>query len=273
MQRTFPTPGPTAVHIEIGSGQVTVRAEQTDQTRVDVHGDGAEETVVEQRGDQIVVIGPRQRLGFFRSSPDLTVHVEMPLDSALVTQLGSADLRVTGRLGTARLKTGSGDIEVAEVAGQASAEAGSGEIEIGAAGGDVRVRCGSGEVTLGRLGGSATVSTGSGDIAIGSVAGSAQLKSGSGSARIGEAHGDVTVNTASGDVTVEELHTGAFQAKNVSGDIAVGVPAGVPVWTDVSTLTGHIHSSLQGAGEPTDGQPYIELRATTVSGDIHLEQL
>ncbi|MFL6138474.1 MAG: DUF4097 family beta strand repeat-containing protein [Frankiaceae bacterium] len=273
MQRTFPTPDPTGLHVEIGSGRVTVRAEQTDETRVDVHGEGAEETVVEQRGNQIVVIGPKHRLGLFRSSPDLSVQVSMPLDSELVTQLGTADLTVTGRLRAARLKTGSGDIEVADVAGEATADAGSGDIEIGAVGGDVRVRCGSGRVTLGQVGGAATVSTGSGDIEIGSVAGPAELKSGSGDARVGEARSDVTASTASGDVLVETMHVGRLQAKNVSGDIHVGVPAGVPVWTDVSTLTGHIHSSLAGAGEPSDGQPFIELRAVTVSGDIRLEQL
>jgi hypothetical protein len=52
----------------------------------------------------------------------------------------------------------------------------------------------------------------------------------------------------------------------------VGIPSGVPVWTDVSTLTGSVTSNLVGAGEPAEGQPYVELRAKTVSGDVRLEQ-
>ena len=52
-------------------------------------------------------------------------------------------------------------------------------------------------------------------------------------------------------------------AKNASGDVRVGIPAGVPVWTDVSSVTGQVHSDLQGAGEPAEGQDYIELRAKT----------
>jgi DUF4097 and DUF4098 domain-containing protein YvlB len=80
------------------------------------------------------------------------------------------------------------------------------------------------------------------------------------------------VTTASGDVTIETFHVGALQAKAVSGDVRVGIVAGVPVWTDVSTVSGHISSSLDGAGQPADGQPFVELRATTVSGSIVLEQ-
>jgi DUF4097 and DUF4098 domain-containing protein YvlB len=235
MQRAFDTPGPTSVYVEIGSGRVTVRAERVNETTVDIHGDEADDTVVEQRGNQIVVIG-RKRTGFFRSS-DLSVHLTMPTDSELVTKLGSADLSVSGRIGPARLKAGSGDIDVAEIAGAATVEAGSGDIELESAAGPV------------------------------------QLKSGSGDARVGEARGDVTVTTTSGDVTVVAFHAGSLQARNVSGDIRVGVPAGIPVWTDISTMSGHIDSSLEGAGQPADGQEFVELRATTVSGDIRLEEV
>ena len=68
------------------------------------------------------------------------------------------------------------------------------------------------------------------------------------------------------------MHRGQLQAKNVSGDIRVGIPAGVPVWTDVSSVTGEVTSTLEAAGRPDEGQDYVELRAKTVSGDVHLEQ-
>jgi len=45
------------------------------------------------------------------------------------------------------------------------------------------------------------------------------------------------------------------------------------VWTDVSCVSGSVSSNLTGAGQPEDGQDYIEIRATTVSGDISLAQL
>ena len=72
---------------------------------------------------------------------------------------------------------------------------------------------------------------------------------------------------------MDRMRRGQLTAKNVSGDIRVGVPAGVPVWTDITSLTGSVRSNLEGAGEPEEGQDFIELRARTVSGDVHLEQL
>jgi DUF4097 and DUF4098 domain-containing protein YvlB len=69
------------------------------------------------------------------------------------------------------------------------------------------------------------------------------------------------------------MHRGSLTAKNASGDIRVGIPAGTPVWTDVSSLTGRIGSDLEGAGQPEPGQDYVEVRAKTVSGDIVLKQL
>jgi DUF4097 and DUF4098 domain-containing protein YvlB len=100
-----------------------------------------------------------------------------------------------------------------------------------------------------------------------------QVKSGSGDMRVRVAEQDVALSTASGDLVIDRMHRGQLAAKNVSGDIRVGIPAGVPVWTDISSMTGTVRSDLEGAGQPAEGQDYIELRAKTVSGDVHLEQL
>ena len=62
-------------------------------------------------------------------------------------------------------------------------------------------------------------------------------------------------------------------AKGASGDVRVGIPSGLPVWTDLSTVSGSIRSSLEGAGQPAEGQDHVELRAKTVSGDIVLTQI
>jgi hypothetical protein len=45
------------------------------------------------------------------------------------------------------------------------------------------------------------------------------------------------------------------------------------VWTDISSLTGRIHSTLSGAGQPAEGQDHVEVRATTVSGNVSLVEL
>jgi DUF4097 and DUF4098 domain-containing protein YvlB len=272
MQHSFDTAGPTSLYVEIGSGDVHVTASEVFETTVTVTGQDADDTVVEQRGNQIVVLAPRRR-GLFGGDHDLSVSVVLPTDSDLATKVGSADLAVTGRLGTCRVRSGSGDVRLDDVGAEASVETGSGDISIESVTGDLRVKSGSGDVQVDRLGSDTSISTGSGDIELGTAQGAVQVKSGSGDMRLREAHTDVAMSTASGDVVVGTMHRGAFQAKNVSGDIRVGVPANVPVWTDISCVTGQVSSDLQGAGQPEEGQDYVEIRATTVSGDIHLEEL
>lgn len=272
MQHIFDTPDPGAVYVEIGSGDVDVRAEDTTQTVIDVEGKYADEVVVDQRDDQIVVLAPRRHVGFFGGDRELRVRATVPTGSEIATKLGSADVSATGRLGRAKIRTGSGDVHLEQVAEEALVETGSGDVTIGGAG-VLRVKTGSGEVEVDTLGGEGSISTGSGDVEIGAATGRVQVKSGSGDLRVRDARHGVELGTASGDLYVDRVHRGQATLKNVSGDIHVGIPAGVPVWTDVSSVTGSVTSSLAGAGQPAEGQDYIELRAKTVSGDVHLEQL
>jgi DUF4097 and DUF4098 domain-containing protein YvlB len=273
MQRTFNTPAPISLFVELRAGDLVVHAGATDETVVEVSGGGAEDVTVEQHGDEISVVAGRGGNGFFGSSRQVSVHVSLPEDSRLSTKLGSADLRVEGRVGATKVRTGSGGVQVDEIGAEASFEAGSGDIQVDVVSGALQVKSGSGDVVLDQVRGRAEVSTGSGDVSVGSAQQSFSAKSGSGDLRAREAHGDVVMSTASGDLVVDQLHRGQLSAKNVSGDIHVGVPSGVPVWTDVSTMTGSVRSNLQGAGQPDEGQDYIELRAKTVSGDIELRQL
>ena len=272
MLHTFETPDHVSLHVEIGTGDVFVRADEHDRTTVEVVGEDAEDVTVEQRGDRIVVLGPPHHGGFFSRSPKLDVRVTVPHDTDLSTQLGSADLAVTGVIGQGSLKAGSGDIDVEAANGEVRIETGSGDVQLGLVAGDLRVKAGSGDVTVRELGGDSTISTGSGDVEIGKTAGDVQVRTGSGDLHVRRPEADVALSTASGDVTVDLMGAGQLAAKNVSGDIRVGIPGGLPVWTDVSTVTGSVRSTLQGAGQPAEGQEYLELHAKTVSGDVYLEQ-
>ena len=128
-------------------------------------------------------------------------------------------------------------------------------------------------MSLGHGGGAVTVSTGSGDVEIGTSGSAAVVKTGSGDLRVGESYDDVSLATGSGDFVIDHAHRGRLTAKGASGDVRVGIPAGTPVWTDLTTVSGAIRSSLEGAGQPAEGQDHIELRAKTVSGDIVLTQV
>jgi len=273
MQKSFSTPGPASLFVELGSGDLIVHTDHTSETVVEVTGKNADDVVVEQRGDDIMVIAKQRGGGFFGSGQQLTIHVTAPHDSGLSTKLGSADVRVIGRLGETLLKSGSGDVTIDEIGADAIIETGSGDVAVDVSEGPLQVKTGSGDVTVERTGGPATISTGSGDVIVTTCDQPIQVRSGSGDIQVREAHRDASLATASGDVAVGVVHRGEVTTKNVSGDIRVGVPGGVPVWTDVSTVTGSVRSSLEGAGEPTEGQEFIELRAKTVSGDIILEQL
>lgn len=273
MQKTFDTPTPTDLYVELGSGALSIHTDDVATTVVDVNGRDADDVTVELRGDQLVILAPRRSAGFFRGNSDLDVHVSMPFDSRLATKLGSADVAVMGRLGDAAVKSGSGDVSIEEVAGDGLVETGSGDVQLGKVGGNLRVKAGSGDIHIDRISGDVSVSTGSGDVELGTVSGGIQVKSGSGDLRVREAHDDVDLSTASGDLVVDRMHRGALRANNVSGDIQVSIPAGIPVWTDISTVTGSVRSNLGGAGQPEDGQEFIALRAKTISGDVYLEEL
>ena len=270
MQNTFTTPDPVALHVELGSGTVSIDAVETGESSVTITGPRAEEFVVEQSGRNLAVIAPRGR---FFGSDNHTVRVVVPEGSDVSTKTGSADTETSGPLGTVMLKTGSGDIEVARADGTMVVESGSGDVRCHEAGDAVRIKSGSGDIDLGDVRGRTGISTGSGDVVIGVAHERTVIKTGSGDLELKRSESDVSLTTASGDLVVGHAPRGKISAKNVSGDVRVGIPAGTPVWTDVNTVTGSVASNLQSVGKPTDGQDFVELRATTVSGDVRLVQV
>ena len=267
MERTFDTPAPVDLHVEIGSGDVTVTAADTAQTIIEVVGREADDTRVEQSGRTISVVGPRQGSGRIFGGGGLRVTVSLPARSDLSTRLGSADLVTRGALGRCRLKTGSGDAKLGEAA-TAEAVSGSGNVSIEWLSGDLDARAGSGHISVRQLGGAARTVTGSGDVSIGTAEGPMTAKSGSGDVSIDRAAADLSVTTASGDASVRMMCRGTAQVRTASGDVSVGVPSDTPVWTDISTISGDVGSRLDSLGQPAQGQDYVELRLRTVSGDI-----
>jgi hypothetical protein len=255
MQRSFSTPTPPTLLVTIGSGSVRIDAADVESTDIEVTGADSDDATVVQRGDEVHVAAPSRRGGLFGGRDRLGVRVTMPVGSAVVTKLGSADLSASGELGEISLRTGSGAVRVEAVRGDARAQSGSGEID------------------LGRVTGAATVSTGSGDIRLGSVGGEVSARSGSGELRLAEAHTHVALRTGSGNIGVGRTQRGQLVISTGSGDVRVGIPGGTPVWTDVTSSSGRVHSDLAPVGAPSEDQDYLELRARTGSGDVYLERL
>jgi DUF4097 and DUF4098 domain-containing protein YvlB len=268
----FDTPSPVALYVEIGAGEVDVTATDTAESRVQLSGRHADEVEVTCDGRDLRIVAPKRRTGFFTSDDSINATIVVPSGSDLAVRTGSADLGVVGEVGGAHVKTGSGEVRIDVITGPATIETGSGDVEVEEARSELRIKCGSGDVTTRYAASSVAVSTGSGDVQIGTNHGPALVKTGSGDVRVVEADSDVSLVTGSGDLQIETARRGRFSAKGASGSIHVGIPAGTPVWTDISTVSGRIHSDVEGAGEPAEGADHVELRATTVSGDVILTQ-
>jgi DUF4097 and DUF4098 domain-containing protein YvlB len=267
----FETHSPVNLIVEISKGTVNVRCTDTAESTVLVEGKNADSVVVEQHGDSITVIEPGR--GRIFGDNALRVEVVVPERSNPAVRTGSADIQVEGLAGHAQLRSGSGDMTVDTVEGHLLVETGSGEIRVDDVRGNLKTKSGSGDVEIGEAGGTTSISTGSGDVTIETAHGNTGVKSGSGDLSISEAHGDVSFSTGSGDVSVDLVDRGRLTVKGASGDVSIGVKAGVPVWTDITTVSGTIRSDLQGAGQPQEGQDHIEVRAKTVSGDIALSEV
>ncbi len=269
MHHQFDTPGPARLHVEIGAGSVRITAADTTRTTIELDGPGAEETTVSQ-GETIRVIGP-SGTSLFR---DTSVHVQvwLPLDSAVTARTGSGDVTADGRLGRVELRTGSGDVSAEAVAG-GHIQTGSGDIRLEHALGPMALKCGSGDVRMDACGGELIVATGSGDIELRHCQGPVAAKTGSGRLVIDEAESDVAFSAGSGELELRRTHRGKVTIKGASTDSHIGVVRGTPVWTDISTLSGRATSDLEPLGAPAEGQEYVEVRVSTVSGDIHLSHV
>jgi DUF4097 and DUF4098 domain-containing protein YvlB len=267
----FETHSPVDLVVEISKGDVRVECLDTTESIVRIEGKNADDVVVEQRGDTITVVEPGR--GRIFGDNALRVEIVVPESSNPAVRTGSADIRLEGRAGHAQLRSGSGDCTVDAVQGHLLVETGSGEIRVDDVHGNLKAKSGSGDVEVGQAGGTTSISTGSGDVTIENTHGTTVVKTGSGDLSVSAAHDDTSFSTGSGDVSIDVLERGRLAVKGASGDVSIGVRLGVPVWTDVVTVSGDIRSDLRGAGQPQEGQDHIELRVKTVSGDISLSEV
>ena len=85
--------------------------------------------------------------------------------------------------------------------------------------------------------------------------------------------GGLNVQTASGDQRVGSVVAGRVVMQSASGDQTVGVRRGSVVHMDVRTMSGDATSDLEVRDTPlSDDAPMVELRAVSMSGDIHISR-
>ena len=256
---TFQAPAPVRLTVEIPKGRISVTAQETAETTIELvapHGDSTAldliaDAEIAQRGDEIVVRIRRERRMWFGFGGDVDALITVPVGSAVQLGTGAGGIRTTGKLGAVEVQTGAGSVRL-DAASEVKARTGAGAIAVAEVSGSISVKSGSGAVELGRIGGDAKITTGAGDI------------------EVGEAGDSVEAFTAAGSVKVRRADHGRVKAKTMAGRVSVGVANGTAALLDVSTMSGRVRSDLASADAPAGSDKRLELNIRTMSGDVHV---
>lgn len=246
--------------------------------------EGVLDVVVDNFGGGSIAIEPTPQPGLVETSIDAAD--ELFLDEVQVRQ-DQGQLRISCppmfmRNGSAHLRLGvpaglsfvvrasSADVSISADIGRSKIASGSGDVTVGVAA-DLDCSTGSGTISATRLeGAAAKLSTGSGDISVSAVRCPLSAKSGSGDVVVKSLHhADLQASSGSGDIAVPSA-TGSVDLRSASGSLTIGVADNLPAWLDLNSVSGDVRITLQAAGQPDPGEPYISLRARTASGDISI---
>jgi DUF4097 and DUF4098 domain-containing protein YvlB len=286
MEREFSTPAPVelVVHNEVGHVEVSAQPTATTTVRLEAETPEAEALVeraeVECRPEggthQVVVKVPRWGGIRFLRRNGIRITVVVPEGSDVAVATASADIEVTGPIGSADLATASGEAFADDVAGDVVAKTASGAITLGDVGGDLRVNTSSGDLRCSSVRGRAEFSTASGDVEIGAAGDRVEVKTASGGARLGGLAAGARIVGVSGDVRVLAIEEGDLQVRSVSGNVSVGVAEGVDLHVDAQTVSGQVYSEIPLDDAPQHGgaksAPKVDISVRSVSGSIEIER-
>lgn len=241
------TPDGLRLKLRVAAGRCEVETADTSETIVEaepLNGSSASRSAVEclierleerpDGGHELLVEVPKHKRllpGF--GDAQVLIRVRGPHGLELDASSASADIVVAGELESGDVRTASGDVTVETVTRQ------------------MEVKTASGEVRLGAVLGAGGVNTMSGDVVV------------------RETRSALTVNTMSGDVRVGRASAGTVQLRSMSGDLEAAIARGATLYVDATSASGDVRSELPVSGAaPSGGQADIELRATSLSGDI-----
>ena len=252
----FVVDGTARLEVNVASGTIRIGVGDAGVVRVAVDATDTGDIDVSQLGDAILV---RQPTRWLTRGHAVQVAVWVPARRDVNVECASADVQLRGEFGAVRLRSSSGDLDVDIVE----------RLAVGTASGNVRLHA---------CNGSATISTASGGVVAGRIGGALTGSHASDDLRVDEAAGAVDVGTASGDVSVRRCFGDDIAIKTVSGDAAVGLPSGIRVHPDISTLSGRTTLPTPASGRGAkdrlgEERRAVRLRLRTVSGDIRVERI
>lgn len=283
--KTFETPEPITVTVELAVGDLRVAAAERSDTVVDVRPSdpskradviAAEQTRVEYANGRLLVHAPK---GWRQWSPwgprggheSIDVHLDVPAGSSLSGQMGVGAMHATGRLAQCTFRTGVGELRVDE-ASSIELRTGAGDVVVDRADGQAEVTTGSGAVEIASVDGRAVVKNGNGDTWIGEVTGEARVNAANGRISIERAHSGLVAKTANGDVRLDRVEQGAVVAQTAFGKVEVGIADHVAAWLDLDTKFGTVQNDLEAAERPEQGEGTVEVHAQTSMGDITIRR-
>jgi DUF4097 and DUF4098 domain-containing protein YvlB len=255
---TYPTPGSLRLSVELPSGTIDVSSSETSETVLTIEGerDPDDFNIRFEPGsgqDHHLNVAYRGRKLGLRGR-GLHVDVRVPVACEIEASSGSADLNVRGRVRSTGFRSGSGDLSFDDVDADVEVKTASGDVQGSEAGGDVVAHGASGDLHVSRVGGRLVVRTASGDIGVDELDGGANL------------------TTMSGDVRIRSLSVGEVAVRSVSGDVELGVAAGVRVFLDLNTTSGDASSDLEIGQGNGDTDVDLSVRVVSVSGDIRVRR-
>lgn len=263
---TFTFDGRLDIDARLMAGLVRLQAAPAGTAEVELRADGSagqalidgSRVELEDRGGHPRLLvhvprdGGRGRSWFTLRDPRVEVTIRCPAGSDLAARVASADLDAEVPLGTVTAHSASGDVTLVDVHGA------------------LDVATASGDVAAARVEQGATIRTAAGDARTSAVSGGLTVRTASGHVVAGRVEGPVRIRTVSGDTDLEEAHGPEVSVNATSGDVRLAIAADRGVHLDVATVSGTLTSEL----DEDDGSAGvdIQLRARTVSGDVHLRR-
>ena len=218
----------------------------------DMAAEAARRTVIDFTGQRLTVRTPQDIP--LRAVP-LTITVHAPAESSVIARSAAGDVTVDGVADRLDVSTGTGQVRAQRCTGPVDVRTGSGDVRLGSVLGTLRVRTGSGLVdvvsldAMGSLGNTGTVHTGTGNVRFGAVG------------------CDLTARTGRGDLIVVDASAGRLELNSGSGQLRVGIHAGVRAELDISSGSGAAHSELPVTGPPAEGDVALRVKGRTGSGN------
>lgn len=244
----WPVGDQPSIDIGIPVGFIEVRTGPVGSIEVTLESGAAGDFEISKVGDRVTVRHP-SRWSLRGRSCRLLV-IAPPLSDVSVDS-ASAEVRLSGKFGVVRVRTASGDVDI-DLAARLEVTTASGDVACAGVDQDASFTSISGDCTVTRVGGRLEASLTSGDLRVERCTGDLQFGSTSGSARVGCCNGN--------DISL----------RSISGDVRLGLPAGIRVEADLSTVSGRAH--LPDAAPSTGERRPVRLKVKTVSGDIRLER-